>query len=62
LAVIIDESKCSGCYACAINCPLALLCVMDGKARADNKDCMSCGACVESCENKAIKLVRCGMG
>jgi NAD-dependent dihydropyrimidine dehydrogenase PreA subunit len=57
LAVKIDREKCTGCYACVINCPYALFTIVDGKANVDNKDCVSCAICVQSCENKAIVLV-----
>ncbi len=58
MPVIVDKAKCSGCYACVINCPQALFTVIDGKASANNEDCTGCRACVQFCENKAIKFLR----
>jgi ferredoxin len=58
VAVKIDLEKCTGCYQCVIVCPNALFTVVDSKARVDNKGCVSCGVCKQSCDAGAITIIQ----
>ena len=55
-AIEIDAALCKGCSKCARNCPVNAI---SGKIKEpfviDNKKCIKCGACIESCSFKAIK-------
>jgi Pyruvate/2-oxoacid:ferredoxin oxidoreductase delta subunit len=57
LAVKVDKTKCSGCFACITACPEAAFVLLDGKAEVDNKLCISCGICQQECLEKAIALL-----
>ena len=57
-AVIIDKSKCVGCYTCILVCPYGAVSPNEGHAVQKCELCLtnSCGApaCVAGCPNKAI--------
>lgn len=55
MAIIIDQSKCTGCGLCADVCPVEAISV-DETASVDVSACLDCGACVDSCVNEAISL------
>lgn len=56
--IVIDESKCDGCGACARACAEGVIKVIDGVARLVNEDhCDGLGACIGDCPNGAISLV-----
>ncbi len=57
MAVKIDIEKCTGCYQCEIVCPYACFQIVDGKARVDNKNCVSCGICKQACLSEAITVL-----
>ena len=55
--IVIDESRCVGCYTCVLTCPYGCI-VTDGEKVAKKCDlCMQNGgepACVAGCPNRAI--------
>jgi NAD-dependent dihydropyrimidine dehydrogenase PreA subunit len=56
--IVIDESKCDGCGACARACAEGVIKIIDGVARLVNEDhCDGLGACIGDCPNGAISLV-----
>jgi len=56
--IVIDESKCDGCGACARACAEGVIEIIDGVARLVNEDhCDGLGACIGDCPNGAISLV-----
>jgi Pyruvate/2-oxoacid:ferredoxin oxidoreductase delta subunit len=57
VAIKIDKSKCSGCYACITACPEAAIIMLEGKAEVNNKLCINCGICQQECLEKAIVLM-----
>lgn len=56
--IVIDESRCDGCGACARACAEGVIKVIDGVARLVDEDhCDGLGACIGDCPNGAISLV-----
>jgi ferredoxin len=56
--IVIDESRCDGCGACARACAEGVIDIIDGVARLVNQDhCDGLGACIGDCPNGAISLV-----
>jgi NADH-quinone oxidoreductase subunit F len=61
--IFIDKEACSGCGACAKNCPADAIHqqdkIMEGKKKAyyviDGAKCVKCFACIEKCKFNAIK-------
>ena len=51
----VNEALCIGCGICADNCPFAAIAIVDGIAVIGEK-CNLCGACVESCDSRALIL------
>ena len=53
----IDGDKCTGCMACARNCPQ--VCITGEKKKPhviDESHCIRCGVCLESCKFDAVKV------
>jgi len=53
----IDGEKCTGCMACARNCPQT--CITGEKKKPhiiDASHCIRCGVCLESCKFDAVKV------
>ena len=54
---VIDPDLCKGCTKCARNCPVGAI---SGKVkephRIDSEKCIKCGACMSSCNFKAISV------
>ena len=53
----IDGEKCTGCMACARNCPQ--VCITGEKKKPhliDATQCIRCGVCLESCKFDAVKV------
>jgi ferredoxin len=57
MGVKIDTLKCTGCGACTLVCPVAVLEVIDMKCHV-KEGCTSCGKCVNECDWEAITLVK----
>ena len=53
MTVWIDADLCNGCKRCEKACPYEGVEMRDGKAHILER-CTSCGACIESCKQKAI--------
>jgi ferredoxin len=53
--VKVDLLKCTGCGACTLICPVAVLRVEDMKCRV-SEGCIDCGKCVDICHWRAITL------
>jgi len=53
MTVWIDAEVCNGCKRCVKACPYEGVEMQDGKAHILER-CTSCGACIESCKQKAI--------
>ncbi|MDR1067582.1 MAG: 4Fe-4S binding protein [Clostridiales bacterium] len=57
MSVLIDDSECVGCGACADICPGDLIVMRNGKAAIDRPQCCwGCAACVKECAFSAIKF------
>lgn len=51
------KASCIGCMKCQKTCPNEAITVTDNLAHIDPEKCTACGACVEQCPKKCIKLV-----
>lgn len=56
MTVVIDSSKCIGCGACVVECPVEALDLNDGIAIVDPQKCEDRGNCVEVCPTDALSL------
>ena len=56
MALIIEKSKCIGCGACVVECPVEALDLVDGLAVVDSAKCIDCGKCVSICPGDALSL------
>lgn len=54
--VIIDKEKCIGCGLCVKDCVGCDIEIIDGKAVAHGKSCITCGHCEAICPNNAVKI------
>lgn len=54
----LDAAKCSGCGACARECPGRALSIEGGRVEFDPERCILCCRCVHGCPRKAIALRR----
>lgn len=58
LSYEIEADKCKGCTKCARQCPVgAISGTVKNPHSIDKSKCIKCGACMEGCAFKAIKLV-----
>jgi Fe-S-cluster-containing hydrogenase component 2 len=55
--VWIDETRCTGCGACAEVCPTGAIALVEGKARLNSEQCQGCEACVQVCPTGALQPV-----
>lgn len=56
MAVVIDKTKCIGCGACVVECPVEALDLVDGLVVVDPEKCIDCGKCVKVCPANALSL------
>lgn len=56
MSLNIDKSKCIGCGACVVECPVEALDLVDGIAVVDPEKCIECGKCVKVCPADALSL------
>ena len=56
MAVIVDKSKCIGCGACVVECPVEALDLVDGIATVNPDKCENHGKCVTVCPSSALTL------
>jgi uncharacterized Fe-S center protein len=53
--VMVQESKCIACGACAPRCPVQAITV-GNTAHINNQECMACGNCLQACPEAAIDI------
>jgi len=56
MPVVVDKSKCIGCGACVVECPVEALDLVDGIATVDPTKCKDTGSCVKVCPSNALSL------
>lgn len=56
MTVLVDKTKCIGCGACLVECPVEALDLIDGLAMVDPKKCDDLGKCVMVCPTDALAL------
>lgn len=56
MAIIVDASRCIGCGACVVECPVEALDLVDGIATVNPEKCTNCGACMKVCPADALSL------
>ena len=56
MTVSVDKTKCIGCGACTVECPVEAIDLVDGLAVVDPKKCNDLGKCVEACPTEALSL------
>ena len=56
MAVVVDQSKCTGCGDCVATCPCESLSLKDSLCIVDEGSCADCGACVDVCTAGALSL------
>lgn len=56
MTVVVDKTKCIGCGACTMECPVEALDLVDGLAVVDPKKCNDLGKCVVVCPTDALAL------
>lgn len=56
MTVKVDETKCIGCGACVVECPVEALELNDGVAVVDPNKCNNLGKCVVVCPVTALSL------
>jgi dihydropyrimidine dehydrogenase (NAD+) subunit PreA len=54
---VTDEAKCTNCGVCA-DALCAIRTMENGKLKVRTQDCTGCGACLASCRQNAIRLVK----
>ena len=63
--VILDESRCKGCYLCSSVCPRDVL-IPSTKLGAkgfeivqidESKECIGCGACYKMCPDYCLEIM-----
>jgi len=56
MAVVVDQSKCTGCGECVGVCPVEALTIKDSLCIVDDSNCADCGACLDVCAAGAMSL------
>lgn len=59
--VEIDNTCCTGCGLCTLDCPTGALAILQGEADAyrlvfKNSTCVACGSCVKVCPEKCLTM------
>ncbi|KGK89865.1 electron transfer flavoprotein subunit alpha [Desulfosporosinus sp. HMP52] len=58
MTVAVDKTKCIGCGACVVECPVEALDLIDGLAVVDPKKCEDHGKCALVCPTNALAVVK----
>ena len=53
----LDRELCIGCGACAADCNLNNIILIDGKAKVTGAGCFRCGHCIAVCPVNAVTLL-----
>ncbi len=56
MTVAVDKTKCIGCGACVVECPVEAMDLIDGIAVVDPKKCEDHGKCVLVCPTNALAV------
>ncbi|MCO1600274.1 FAD-binding protein [Desulfosporosinus nitroreducens] len=56
MTVAVDKTKCIGCGACVVECPVEAMDLIDGIAVVDPKKCEDHGKCVLVCPTNALAI------
>lgn len=56
MTVAIEKSKCIGCGACVLECPVEALDLDDGLVVVNSEKCIDCGKCVKVCPTNTFTL------
>lgn len=56
MSVLVDKTKCIGCGACVVECPVEALDLIDGIAVVNPEKCIDCGKCIQVCPADALSL------
>jgi len=56
MTVAIEKSKCIGCGACVVECPVEALDLVDGLVVVNPEKCIDCGKCVGICPSNTLSL------
>ena len=54
--ITINSEQCIGCGACAQDCPMGFIQMIDGKAQMEEPFCIGCGHCFALCPADAIRV------
>jgi len=59
-SVLDEDGSCKGCRSCATACSHDAIVRVGKISYIDNKDCIMCGDCLDSCSNKGLNIFRKG--
>jgi len=56
MVAIINEESCTGCGACAGECPAEAIIIENEIASVDAEACVDCGSCIDVCPADSISM------